>query len=387
MSLAGDPVERDERQARDMTLSGRVEELSVGEILGQLLCSRETAIVTAEREGISKAVHVEAGRVIFARSRDRDDRLGEVLLREGMISAEQYDESGRLIRQGKRQGTILVELGYITPAELVKGVKLQVEHVVRDLLSWRQGSYSIEMGELDTRDIITVNISTENLLFDGIKRGAGWSQIMRGLGGTLDSVPNRLPDSETRLYKLDLSEDEAHVVTLVNGRLSAAQICSMSYLSNHDTCVVLHGLACCGIVEAGRASDPETLFREQLVEAEMAEIADLVAAFNERLQSAESSLVAVFGEARDAALARAAESLADEHWDVLRSARLDRAGLDARIIMENVADIESGSRKTAVERALVAARAAMEEQARRSGGETAASRVAQVLVADTKELR
>jgi hypothetical protein len=336
-----------------MTLSGRVEDHGLADILRNLIRSRDTAFVTMEREGVRKAVHVQLGRIVFAQSGDKDDRLGECLLREGMISVEQYEESGRLIRPGKRQGTILVELGYITPGELVKGVKLQVEHVVSDLLSWRQGAYRMSMRELELRDIITLNISTENLLFHGIKRGAGWSQVMRGLGGTLDSVLERAQDSDTRLYKLDLSEDESHVVSLVNGRLSAAQICSMSYLSNHDTCLALFALSCCGVVEVGHPRDPETLFREQVTEAELQEVRDLVAGMNDALQRATPHLHAagITGPQAQSALERL-----DEHWDVLRQVQLTQGRIDAQVVVENVRDVEPGARRALVERALAALR-------------------------------
>lgn len=341
-------------ESGEMTFSGRVDDHGLADILRNLVRSRDTALVTLEREGIRKAVHVQLGRIVFAQSGDRDDRLGECLLREGMISVEQYEQSGRLIRPGKRQGTILVELGYITPGELVKGVKLQVEHVVTDLLAWKQGTYRMTMRDLELKDIITLNISTENLLFHGVKRGAGWSQIVRGLGGTLDSVLERAADADARLYKLDLTDDESHVVGLVNGRLAASQICSMSYLSNHDTCLVLFALSCCGVLDVGHARDPESLFREQVAESEMQDVRGLVAAFNDALQVAAPHLVAAWGDATRDRVAAIAESMLDEHWDALRQVRLGEGRIDPQVVSENVADVEPGSRLAVVERALAA---------------------------------
>lgn len=348
---AGDPAA--------MSLTGRVEENCFADILRGLIRSRDTALVTLERDCVRKAVHVQQGRVIFAQSSDRDDRLGEALLREGMISVEQYEQSGRLIRPGKRQGTILVELGYITPAELVKGVKIQVEHVVTDLLSWRHGAFRVEMGEVQAKDIISLNISTENLLFHGVKRGAGWSQIIRGLGGTLDSTLSRAHDFDSKLYKLDLTDDESHVVSLVNGRLSASQVCSMSYLSNHDTCLTLFGLACCGVIDAGRPRDAETLFREQVAEMELQEIRALVSAFNAAFGSALPHLRSGLGEGCDAALDAASAAIIDEHWDVLRQTQLASGSLDETLVLENLAAIEPGARRSVTERALEAAREAI----------------------------
>ena len=199
------PAPTEGRVAEGMLLQGRIEENSFADLLKSLVRSRDTALLTLTRDAARKTVYVQEGRIVFASSSESDDRLGECLLREGMITVEQYDQSVGLIRPGKRQGTILVEHGYITPAELVRGVKLQVEHIVLDLFRWRSGEFRIEIREIDTRDVITLNISTENLVFTGVKRGSGWSQILRGLGGTLDTVLDRATDADSRLYSPDYS--------------------------------------------------------------------------------------------------------------------------------------------------------------------------------------
>ena len=73
-----------------------------------------------------------------------------------------------------------------------------VEHRI-PMLSLANTYSEEEIREFDTRDIITLNISTENIVFSGIKRGAGWSQVLRGLGGTLDIGPR---DHRARLHRL-----------------------------------------------------------------------------------------------------------------------------------------------------------------------------------------
>jgi hypothetical protein len=347
------PVSEAASASEALVLTGRVEESSFADLMKSLVRSRETALLTLSREKITKAVYVLEGRLIFATSTDPDERLGESLLREGTITIEQYEESGRLIRPGKRQGTILVELGYVTPNELVKGVKTQVESIVLNLFRWRSGDYRIEIRELDTRDIITLNISTENLIFSGIKQGAGWSQVMRGLTGSLETVLDRAPDADTRLYKLDLSDDEAHVYSLANGRLSVAQIVAMSFMSNYATCVTLWGLASCGILNVVSSKDAESLFREQVAEFELIEIRDLVEGFNRALRMACDRVAPVAGGDRlarmlDGALAE----VIDAHYDVLHDAALTGREIDPDLLVENVAVLESGRRRALVEAAL-----------------------------------
>lgn len=336
-----------------LILSGRLEESSFADLMKSLGRSGETALVTASREGVTKTVYVLDGRIIFARSTDPDERLGECMLRDGTITIEQYEESVRRIRPGKRQGTILVELGYITPNELVRGVKSQVEQVVMSLFRWRTGDYEIEISDLDTADIITLNISTENLIFNGIKRGAGWSQVLRGLGGSLETVLDRAPDADSRLYKLDFSDDEAHVYSLANGRLSVAQICAMSYLSNHDTCVVLWGLTCCGMLNPVSSKDAESLFRQQVAEFEIIEIRDRIEEFNGLLRDVRDRIVEEAGDtvAREL-LEKALAEVLDEHYDVFREVDATSGEVDPDLVVENVSAVDAGRRRRLVQEAL-----------------------------------
>lgn len=337
----------------DLVITGRLEESSFADLLTSLSRSRETARVILRREGMEKVVHVLDGRIVFASSSDPDERLGESLLREGGITIEQYEHSARLIRPGRRQGTILVELGYITPNELVKGVKAQVEHVVAGLFRWRAGDYRIEIGEFDQRDMITLNISTENLVFSGIKAGAGWSQVMRGLGGSLETVLDRCEGADTRLYKLDLSDEEAHVYQLAGGRLNVAQLCAMSYSSNYDTCLTLWALVCCGILRVVTSKDAESLFREQVAEFELHEIRDVVADANARLATATRRLESEIGSRRVSAfLEEALAEVIDEHHDVLRDLDVASGSIDPDLVVENALAIEAGLRKDLVEGAM-----------------------------------
>src|SRR5204863_6058548 len=97
--------------------------------------------------GVVKTVDFQRGRVVFARSNNPDDRLGEFLLRKGVVSLRQYLESSRLIGPGKRQGAVLCELGAISTAELVRHVTEQVTEILYSLFTWTAGEYELRPAE------------------------------------------------------------------------------------------------------------------------------------------------------------------------------------------------------------------------------------------------
>jgi len=176
--------------------------------------------------------------------------------------------------------------------------------------------------------------------------------VLRGLGGTLDTVLDRAPDADTRLYKLDLSDDENHVYSLANGRLSVAQICAMSYMSNYDTCVTLWALGCAGILRLVSSKDAESLFREQVAEFELIEIRDRVEAFNKVLRPACEQVAEKLGTRMKAFLDATLADVIDQHYDVLREVEISTYEVDPDLVVENVLEIDAGRRRRLVELAL-----------------------------------
>jgi len=92
-------------------LKGQISELPVPEVLQHLRLSQSTGILTLVSGGARKALYLKDGRVVFASSNLPNDRLGEILLREGKITVEEYEASIKAITKGKRQGKVLVEMG------------------------------------------------------------------------------------------------------------------------------------------------------------------------------------------------------------------------------------------------------------------------------------
>ncbi len=69
-----------------------------GEIFGQTMPfliqqiskTGETGILKVMKSGFEKSVFFQEGRAIFATSTDPEDRLGELLLRKGSVSLENF---------------------------------------------------------------------------------------------------------------------------------------------------------------------------------------------------------------------------------------------------------------------------------------------------------
>ena len=95
------------------------------------------------------------------------------------------EDAVRALAPGKRFGTILVEGGFLEPKQLVKGVIDQTRDIILHAFEWDSGDYRLEEGAAPGESI-TLNISTPQLILEGISRIEAWRRVERGCG-TLES--------------------------------------------------------------------------------------------------------------------------------------------------------------------------------------------------------
>lgn len=120
-----------------------------------------------------KSVWLKRGEVIFAKSNQRVDRIGECLLRTGVIQLEMLREAERRHEASTprdRFGKVLVELGYLTPRELWNGVKVQVEEIVRSLFAYASGHVAFWEGEREPDNVVRLSLPTARLVEEGLQR-------------------------------------------------------------------------------------------------------------------------------------------------------------------------------------------------------------------------
>jgi hypothetical protein len=336
----GDPGEDE-----GLILRGSLEETSTPELLRSVLGSGETGVLTFRRGEVTKSVHLHMGRVVYARSSDPDERLGEDLLLRGKITVRQYLEASRLITPGRRLGKILVELEAIEPEDLIGAVEHHVKEILLDVFTWTTGEYELVMTEPGKDDVVALNVPTEMLILEGIRRIRSWSRIFRGIGGDIDSVPMPTGDQEA-LLRLDLTEEEQEVVAQVNGRASIEQVCQVSYLSNLDTCRLLWALMVLGAVRRGQASEAKE--REEGIaqtEREL-DLESIVERFNQMLSRIYSFVQGRVGEDVDVFMDEALARIAGQYELLFYGVDLKQYGrADYEQLLANVADLPADERR------------------------------------------
>ena len=229
-----------------MKQQGSLAERDVPDLFQALYQRRFTGVLTLSHMGLGRRVIVQAGHLVFASSSDPDDRMGELLLRQGRISLRQYVQAGQAVVPGKRLGAILVEQGVLTAPDLVKVVMQQTENAIYRSFEWTEGTYRItEGGEVD--ESITLKISTPDVILEGVRRIDSWTRINRGIGG-LEARYERAPDFESGLPALTLSIEKLNMLIGLNGVSDVETICRDSPLQDFEVCRTLWAYRVLGLV-------------------------------------------------------------------------------------------------------------------------------------------
>lgn len=244
-------------EASSRLSTGRLEGISVPDLFWSLSRARATGVLHLTAKGITKRVYLEEGRILFAASGDPNDRLGEMLLRDGVIRLDHLEQAIARLPGGKRLGTILVEAGHLSPEALVRGVVGQVRRIVLGLFPWEEGEYTFVEGPLPTEEVVTLGMRTGDLLLEGIRSVRSFSRIRRSVG------PPRTRFRTVEGWRavadgLDLGEGGRQMLNrLDGGGETLERLCDEVYLSNFEIYQSLWAFKVLGLIqEVERLPEP-----------------------------------------------------------------------------------------------------------------------------------
>jgi hypothetical protein len=237
----------------DFDIEGSIDATSLPNLIFTACATRETGVLLLRRGQVEKSIYLKDGRIIFGASNDRDDRLGQVLLRANKVSLEKLTDAGDVsLRERKRLGKVLVESGELPPEDLVWGVRAQVEEIILSVFEWTTGSYQLHLGDLPTREVITLNMNTGDILLRGIRRIRSWYRIQEAVG-SLDAAFRQAAGVELSAYKMTLSEDELSLLASLERPTTLRDICRFSPIKDFDVGSILWAFLVTGLVVRANA--------------------------------------------------------------------------------------------------------------------------------------
>jgi hypothetical protein len=131
---------------------------------------------------------------------------------------------------------------------LIEGVTEQVREIILSLFLAEEGDFAFSPGDLPSREVIVLRMSTADLVMEGVRRLSRWSRIRAGVG-SLSQRYVLAPDSAATLSSMSLDKDELALVAVLDGVMSLEAICAAVRQADFLACRAIYGLWAVGALD------------------------------------------------------------------------------------------------------------------------------------------
>ncbi|HLA77869.1 MAG TPA: DUF4388 domain-containing protein [Vicinamibacteria bacterium] len=152
--------------------------------LWRLASERKSGDLQVRGGKVVKTVFFDHGRIVFAASNLKKDRLGEALVAIGRITQDDFNRATNFFKDKKkpRIGEALIATGILEKQELGRSVARQVERIVLSLFTIEDGVAAFEERACPIPLEFMVSLSIRRLLYQGIKSMKSRELVVTGLG-------------------------------------------------------------------------------------------------------------------------------------------------------------------------------------------------------------
>jgi HD-like signal output (HDOD) protein len=240
-----------------VSLQGSLRSLSIPDLLSLLHQHKKSGLLSLVSRSDERGVLFHNGNLVYATSCDGSRRLGNFLVRLGLLSEKELSSSaGSRGVEPAFLGQELVARGVIRAEDLHAAVREQILDILDEALLWEDGAFHfderIETSSLPTGPVIR----THSILLDAIRR-FDESQLIRASFPDL-SVVLRCSASHTA-GESALEPPAREILSLVDGKRTVVQILRASERSPYETALTLTTLSKEGHLQPAAAPASEEL--------------------------------------------------------------------------------------------------------------------------------
>jgi hypothetical protein len=264
-----------------LSIEGTLDETTVPDLIRALMRRGETAVLSIDRNDRNDHIYVLDGQIVFATTTDPDYGVAEVLFRQGDINLDNYRIVLEKVGNARRIGAVLCELGYLQADELLGAFERQVSRILRQSLGFRSGKYRIDFTSDFGPEVMTLPLKTDRLVLDAVSEIDHWSLISRGMSD-LERVMQQARGSDSRVFHLELTDDESHIYALLGDAQSVRSVIDQSYLSNFTTARTLWALQSINLIEEAETSQ---VFEQRAAVVSAIELESNIEKYNSVFQS------------------------------------------------------------------------------------------------------
>jgi hypothetical protein len=223
----------------------------LAEILATIHHYRVPGVVLVSLEGRQRRIYLENGLVAFAATNEREVSLGAYLLRRRILSPERGREAARQVQEGLRLGQILVQMGVLDEPGLREVVSGQIREILWGAFDWESGEVVFDIGERRSEEVIRIDLSTPEVILEGIRRGKDVRRLVQRLGHAT-TVLEKTPDPLLSLFK----PEERAYYEKVDGKTALQPLCGKGPGHVSDNARLLYAFFCLGLLRKSSVFAP-----------------------------------------------------------------------------------------------------------------------------------
>ncbi len=158
-------------------------------LLQGLQAQKFDGVVAVDLGNALKRLYFRKGELVFAASNLMDDRLGEILYREGLISLDQLTEAAVQVNRTTKFGKVLIDSGVFSSTQLWDALRLQVTSVFQSTFLQEYVYIQLDVGEHLAPMQVTLDRMTDELIDDCYGFSSMLLQFRRRLDGKAKLKP------------------------------------------------------------------------------------------------------------------------------------------------------------------------------------------------------
>ncbi|MDQ8158491.1 MAG: tetratricopeptide repeat protein [Gemmatimonadota bacterium] len=251
-----------------MAIRGSLSEASLADVLQLLALGQKTGCLSVAREGSFGTVHFAGGRIVHAALVNRRDRLGDRLIRLGVLAPDDLARvnAAGAIHDDRDLARVLLAQAMVPRDVLVREYRTQVEEAVYQLFAWSQGTFTFEPEAEDATEAPLLSVGADSLLLEGARRVDEWTQIEKKVS-SLDLI-FELDSARLAQREGPLSATQERILSLLDGTHDLLTVIERSGLGEFDVGKAVYGLVTAGYVHrvgrsaARRQPSPESRVAE-----------------------------------------------------------------------------------------------------------------------------
>lgn len=293
----------------------------------------KTGVAIVRNDHAHKEVYFKEGWIVFARTNNSEERLGNLLVKRGLVSQSHVERTAtEAKKKGMKIGTLLVENEFLLQKELREVLDLQIKEILCDLFSWKEGDFYFIEKEIDDEDAVVSYTPLDIALF-AARRALDFSAFRKMVphNHVIFHIPPYIEHTKAKIVE-ELDTNETFIFSLIDGKRNIDQLIKFGGGDEMFTVNILHRLLLMGFIE--KSKDSGAIFED----AEFEELSQFLKTLLEVFRLVVGELRKELGEMAEAVLDRAKESLGEGYRKIFHGISPDgEVSTDTNKILKNIA--------------------------------------------------